>query len=118
MSEGVQGRWTLPVCPSCGRAGRDGPCCVGDTDRRGVVTYNMREPVPVVPCDEAAVERATTAVDDLMCPECDGEGKVSKFLEPETLSGIAEVDCELCGGSGEPYPRLVVVAVLRAAASE
>lgn len=64
--------------------------------------------------DEAAINRAIDAYDDLVCPECHGEGKLTRFLEPETLSGIAEVECPVCMGSGDPYPELVVRTIVAA----
>lgn len=47
----IEGRWTIFVCTGCGEAtGRHKGCDA------------LREATPVVPCDEAAVERAVRAL--------------------------------------------------------
>jgi hypothetical protein len=50
----MAGRWTLQRCNGCGRVavGRAGTEWCHDTERMETQT-----PVPVVPCDDAAVER-------------------------------------------------------------
>lgn len=49
----IEGRWEIFVCTGCGGAtGRHAECDA------------LRERTPVVPCDDAAVERAARAVVD------------------------------------------------------
>jgi uncharacterized OB-fold protein len=56
---GVEGRWMLHVCKDCGeRAHGPGSRCAKDRRR----TWTEMREVPVVPCDEAAVERGTDAL--------------------------------------------------------
>lgn len=108
-------KWTAFVCPICLDGPNLGPVSGREWSCGNGHPHEDAIQLPVVPCDNIAVERAIDAYDELVCPTCDGEGKITRFLEPETLSGIAEVECDLCMGSGDPYPELVVRTILRAA---
>lgn len=56
----MDGRWTLDVCKICGRN-----CLGGFQCSRGHGIRHVGK-VPVVPCDDAALERAADEIERLM----------------------------------------------------
>jgi hypothetical protein len=79
----MQGRWTIHVCKDCGQRAHYQDRC--PKDKRRIWTEQV--PVPVVPCNDAAIERVAV----VLCDESD------RFVWQTAHERVRECYRELAG---------------------